>query len=118
MRTKQFLTILALTLGLVLTLALLAGLHTTHAAPTATDRFVTPTGSGDCSQVSPCALQTALNLATNGDTIYVETEVLEMRASASKPDRGLVRLRHIGKNQAGMVVIELERTVLFLKRPI
>jgi len=71
MRTKQFLTILALTLGLVLTLALLAGLHTTHAAPTATDRFVTPTGSGDCSQVSPCALQTALNLATNGDTIYV-----------------------------------------------
>ena len=52
------------------------------------------------------------------DTIYVETEVLEMRASASKPDRGLVRLRHIGKNQAGMVVIELERTVLFLKRPI
>ncbi|MBK9233978.1 MAG: MaoC family dehydratase [Anaerolineae bacterium] len=54
----------------------------------------------------------------HGDTIYVETEVLEMRASASKPDRGLVRLRHIGKNQAGMVVIELERTVLFLKRPI
>ncbi|MBK7201793.1 MaoC family dehydratase [Candidatus Amarolinea dominans] len=54
----------------------------------------------------------------HGDTIYVETEVLEMRDSASKPDRGLVRLRHIGKNQAGMVVIELERTVLFLKRPI
>ncbi len=54
----------------------------------------------------------------HGDTIYVETEVLEMRASASKPDRGLVRLRHTGKNQAGMVVIELERTVLFLKRPI
>lgn len=53
----------------------------------------------------------------HGDTIYVETEVLEMRDSASKPDRGLVRLRHIGKNQAGAVVIELERTVLFLKRP-
>lgn len=53
----------------------------------------------------------------HGDTIYVETEVLEMRDSASKPDRGLVRLRHIGKNQAGTVVIELERTVLFLKRP-
>ncbi len=53
----------------------------------------------------------------HGDTIYVETEVLEMRDSASKPDRGLVRLRHTGKNQAGEVVIELERTVLFLKRP-
>ena len=53
----------------------------------------------------------------HGDTIYVETEVLEKRDSASKPDRGLVRLRHTGKNQAGTVVIELERTVLFLKRP-
>ncbi|WP_423225406.1 MaoC family dehydratase [Candidatus Amarolinea aalborgensis] len=53
----------------------------------------------------------------HGDTIYVETEVLEMRDSASKPDRGLVRLRHVGKNQTGAVVIELERTVLFLKRP-
>ena len=53
----------------------------------------------------------------HGDTIYVETEVLEMRYSASKPDRGLVRLRHVGKNQTGAVVIELERTVLFLKRP-
>jgi acyl dehydratase len=53
----------------------------------------------------------------HGDTIYVETDVLEKRDSASKPDRGLVRLRHTGKNQAGEVVIELERTVLFLKRP-
>lgn len=53
----------------------------------------------------------------HGDTIYVETEVLEMRDSASKPDRGVVRLRHVGKNQTGAVVIELERTVLFLKRP-
>ncbi len=53
----------------------------------------------------------------HGDTIYVETEVLEMRESASKPDRGVVRLRHIGKNQTGAVVIELERAALFLKRP-
>lgn len=53
----------------------------------------------------------------HGDTIYVETEVLEMRDSASRPDCGLVRLRHVGKNQTDAVVIELERTVLFLKRP-
>jgi hypothetical protein len=72
MRTKQFLTILALTLGLGLTLALLAGLHTAQAAPTVIDRFVTPTGSGiTCAQAAPCALQTALGLAANGDTIYV-----------------------------------------------
>ncbi len=53
----------------------------------------------------------------HGDTLYVETEVLELRPSASRPDRGVVRLRHTGKNQQGVVVIEMERTVLFLRRP-
>ena len=52
----------------------------------------------------------------HGDTVYAETEVLEKRPSASKPDRGLVRLKQIGRNQNGAVVVELERTVLFLKR--
>ncbi len=52
----------------------------------------------------------------HGDTIRVETEVLEKRASASKPDRGIVRLRQIGRKQTGEIVVELERTVLFLKR--
>ena len=53
----------------------------------------------------------------HGDTITAETEVLEMRESASKPDRGIVRLKHRGKNQHGDVVCEIERTALFLKRP-
>ncbi len=52
----------------------------------------------------------------HGDTISAETEVLEKRASASKPDRGIVRLRQIGRKQDGTVVVELERTVMFLKR--
>jgi acyl dehydratase len=52
----------------------------------------------------------------HGDTIYVETEVLEKRESSSKPDRGIVRLKHLGKNQRGEVVCEVERSVLFLKR--
>ena len=52
-----------------------------------------------------------------GDTLSAETEVLEKRPSRSEPDRGIVRLRHLGKNQKGEVVIDLERTVLFLKRP-
>jgi acyl dehydratase len=52
----------------------------------------------------------------HGDTIYVETEVLEKRESKSKPDQGIVKLRHIGKNQVGDVICEVERTVLFLKR--
>ena len=53
----------------------------------------------------------------HGDTIYAETEVLEKRDSKSKPDRGVVRLKQTGRNQDGVIVVELERTVLFLKRP-
>ena len=52
-----------------------------------------------------------------GDTLYAESEILETRPSASKPDRGIVRLRHRGLNQRGEVVIEVDRTVLFLRRP-
>ena len=53
----------------------------------------------------------------HGDTIYVETQVLEKRASRSKPDRGIVKLKHLGKNQQEDVICDVERTVLFLKRP-
>ncbi|HKB07278.1 MAG TPA: MaoC family dehydratase [Candidatus Polarisedimenticolia bacterium] len=52
-----------------------------------------------------------------GDTLYAETEVIETRPSASNPDRGIVRLRHRGLNQSGQVVIEVDRSVLFLRRP-
>ncbi len=52
----------------------------------------------------------------HGDTIYAETEVLEKRDSKSNPDRGIVRLKQIGRNQHGVVVVELERTAMFLKR--
>lgn len=53
----------------------------------------------------------------HGDTLYVETEVLSKRESRSNPDRGIVRFRHIGRNQAGTVVIDFERTALVLKQP-
>jgi acyl dehydratase len=52
----------------------------------------------------------------HGDTISAETEVLDKRESSSKPDRGIVRLRQIGRKQDGTIVVELERTVMFLKR--
>ena len=52
----------------------------------------------------------------HGDTIYVETQVLEKRTSRTKPDRGIVKLKHLGKNQSGEVICEVERSVLFLKR--
>lgn len=53
----------------------------------------------------------------HGDTIYVETEVLEKRPSSSKPDRGIVRLKHTAHKPDGTIVLEVERTVMFLKRP-
>jgi len=56
------------------------------------------------------------NPVFHGDTLYVETEVLEKRESRSQPDRGIVRLKHTGRKPDGTVVIELERTVMFLKR--
>ncbi|HEX9925990.1 MAG TPA: MaoC family dehydratase [Anaerolineae bacterium] len=52
----------------------------------------------------------------HGDTLYMETEVLSKRESKSKPDQGIVRFRHIGRNQDGTIVIEFERTALMLKR--
>lgn len=57
------------------------------------------------------------NPVFHGDTLYVETEVLEKRPSRSKPDRGIVRLKHIGRKSDGTIVIEVERTALFLTRP-
>ncbi len=53
----------------------------------------------------------------HGDTVHVETEILEKRESRSKPDRGIVRLKHVGRKQDGTVICEVERTVMFLKRP-
>jgi acyl dehydratase len=54
----------------------------------------------------------------HGDTVYVETEVLEKRESKSNPSRGIVRLKHLGKNQDGEIICEVERAVLFLKRDV
>ncbi len=56
------------------------------------------------------------NPAFHGDTVYAETEVLEMRPSRTRPEAGIVRLKHWGKKPDGTVLVEFERTVLFLKR--
>jgi len=53
----------------------------------------------------------------HGETVYAETEVLEMRESKSRLDVGIVRLKHWGKKPDGVVVVEFERTVMFLKKP-
>lgn len=52
----------------------------------------------------------------HGDTIYVRSEVLEKRLSRSQPERGIVKIRHTGYKPDGTIVIEFERTALFLRR--
>jgi itaconyl-CoA hydratase len=51
-----------------------------------------------------------------GDTIYARSEVLEARASRSRPNVGIVRVRTTGYNQAGTTVIEFERAVMVYRR--
>lgn len=52
-----------------------------------------------------------------GDTIYSHTEVTAKRASASKPDRGIVTFTHTGTNQRGEVVCLCVRNGMIIKRP-
>jgi itaconyl-CoA hydratase len=56
------------------------------------------------------------NPVFHGDTIYVETEVLDKRLSQSRPNVGIVRLKHTGRKPDGTIVIEVERSVMFLRR--
>jgi len=51
-----------------------------------------------------------------GDELHIETEVLEVRTSKSRPDRGLVKLRTQTINQNGEVVQELIGTALVPRR--
>lgn len=51
-----------------------------------------------------------------GDTLYAESEVLEKRESASRPEQGLVTVRTIGRNQTGDIVCSFKRTILVWKR--
>lgn len=40
-----------------------------------------------------------------GDTLHCEVEVLEVKPSASKPDRGIARLQYRALNQQGVAVL-------------
>jgi acyl dehydratase len=53
----------------------------------------------------------------HGDTIRVETEVLELRASKSRPNAGIVTFQHRAYNQKGQLVAICKRSGLQLKRP-
>ncbi len=51
-----------------------------------------------------------------GDTLWAESEILELRESRSKPNCGIVGLRSRGVNQRGEIVIAFRRTFMVYKR--
>jgi len=52
-----------------------------------------------------------------GDTIRVETEVLELRASKSRPQNGIVIFEHRAYNQGDELAARCKRSALMLRRP-
>jgi acyl dehydratase len=52
----------------------------------------------------------------HGDTLYAESEVLEVRPSQSKADRGIVKVRTDVYNQEGVLVATFRRAVLVPRR--
>ena len=51
-----------------------------------------------------------------GDTLHVVAEVLEVRASSSKPDRGIVRIHYTTMNQRGEAVLTFVGNQLLRRR--
>jgi acyl dehydratase len=52
-----------------------------------------------------------------GDTIRIETEVLELRESKSRPDNGIVIFAHRAFNQHEELVGECKRSALMMRKP-
>jgi acyl dehydratase len=53
----------------------------------------------------------------HGDTIHVETEVIELRDSKSRPDQGIVVFLHRAYNQRDELVASCKRTGLQRRKP-
>ena len=53
----------------------------------------------------------------HGDTLYGQSEVLGVRVSQSRPDRGILTVTTTGINQDGMTVCVFERSVLLPREP-
>jgi acyl dehydratase len=53
----------------------------------------------------------------HGDTLFVESKVLEVRRSESKPDRGIVKVKTDAYKQDGTLVATFKRAVLVPRRP-
>ena len=54
----------------------------------------------------------------HGDTIRIETEIVDLRESKSRPNAGIVTFEHRAYNQHGDLVGSCRRSGLQLKRPV
>jgi acyl dehydratase len=53
----------------------------------------------------------------HGDTVRVESEVLELRESRTRPDNGIVIFAHRAYNQNDVLVASCKRSALMLRKP-
>src|SRR6267378_5723891 len=56
------------------------------------------------------------NAVRPGDALQVETEIVDLRVSRSKPSHGIVRLRNVTTNQRGEIVQTMFASALVLRR--
>jgi acyl dehydratase len=52
-----------------------------------------------------------------GDTLRVESEILDVRPSKSRPDRGIVQFRNTTLNQDGQTVLVQVANLIVPRRP-
>ena len=57
------------------------------------------------------------NPVRHGDTLHVETEVVSVRPSRSRPGQGIVEMEHRGYNQHDELVAVARRSALMRGRP-
>lgn len=53
----------------------------------------------------------------HGDTVHIQSEVLEVRESKSRPENGIVIFEHRAFNQRDELVAICKRSALMLKKP-
>ena len=53
----------------------------------------------------------------HGDTLRVESEVIELRDSRSRPDNGIIVFEHRAFNQHNELVAHCKRSALMLRKP-
>ncbi len=56
------------------------------------------------------------NAVRPGDALQVETEIVDLRVSRSKPSHGIVGLRNVTVNQRGEIVQTMSASALVLRR--